>query len=214
MPTSTAGNSRPDAKEPLPCSSTAWEGGLILDHNSTTHTMKFHRNLALLALPLLILACSSENGMDEGAADVTSTETPAAAAENNMDAARDAAEAPATPEPTGPTTSIAFAENAWDFGTIDEGDAVTHIFKFTNTGDNPLIIDRCKGSCGCTVPQCPKEPIAPGEEGEIEVKFNSKGKKNKQTKTVTINANTVPEQTRITISANVTPAPAADDAGK
>ena len=102
--------------------------------------------------------------------------------------------------------------NEWIY--IDEGDAVTHIFTFTNTGDNPLIIDRCKGSCGCTVPKCPKEPIAPGEEGEIEVKFNSKGKKNKQTKTVTINANTVPEQTRITISANVTPAPAADGAGK
>jgi len=170
--------------------------------------MKLYRHLALLAIPLFLIACSSESGTDEGAASATSTETPAATAENNMDAARDAAEAPATPEPAGPTTSITFAENAWDFGTIDEGDAVTHVFKFTNTGDNPLIIDRCKGSCGCTVPQCPKEPIAPGEEGEIEVKFNSKGKKNKQTKTVTINANTVPEQTRITISANVTPAPA------
>jgi len=181
--------------------------------------MKFHRNLALLALPLLLIACSSESGGSDAAENATADNTeataqPEAAADNKMDPAKDAADAPATPEPAGPTTTIAFAENAWDFGTIDEGDAVTHIFKFTNTGDNPLIIDRCKGSCGCTVPQCPKEPIAPGEEGEIEVKFNSKGKKNKQTKTVTINANTVPEQTRITISANVTPAPAADDAGK
>ena len=75
----------------------------------------------------------------------------------------------------------------------------------------------CKGSCGCTVPQCPKEPIAPGAEGEIEVKFNSKGKGGaggkKNTKTVTVNANTVPEQTRITISANVLPAADAE-AGK
>ena len=57
------------------------------------------------------------------------------------------------------------------------------------------------------MPQCPKEPIAPGATGEIEVKFNSKGKKNKQTKTVTITANTVPKTTRLTISANVTPRP-------
>ena len=88
---------------------------------------------------------------------------------------------PAAPAEAGPTTSITFAENSHDFGTIDEGDVVTHIFTFTNTGDNPLILDKCKGSCGCTVPQCPKEPIAPGATGEIEVKFNSKGKKNKQT---------------------------------
>lgn len=175
--------------------------------------MNIQRTLAIFAIPMLLVACSSENG---GTGEATAPANNEAATENaapeaKMDPAAAAAEAPAE---TGPSTSMTFAENAWDFGTIDEGDAVTHIFKFTNTGDNPLIIDRCKGSCGCTVPQCPKEPIAPGEIGEIEVKFNSKGKKNKQTKTVTINANTVPEQTRITISANVTPAPAADAAGK
>lgn len=179
--------------------------------------MKIHRNLALLAIPLLLIACSSEDGGDDAVGYTpmneaeAATQKDAAAADQKMDPARETAEEPA---PTGPSTTMTFAENAWDFGTIDEGDAVTHIFKFTNTGDNPLIIDRCKGSCGCTVPQCPKEPIAPGAEGEIEVKFNSKGKKNKQTKTVTINANTVPEQTRITISANVTPAPVEDGAGK
>lgn len=180
--------------------------------------MNIPRTLALMALPMLLIACSSENGGEDaiGYTPMTDTEASAqknaAAADQNMDPAKDSAPEATETQPTGPTTSMTFAENAWDFGTIDEGDAVTHIFKFTNTGDNPLIIDRCKGSCGCTVPQCPKEPIAPGEEGEIEVKFNSKGKKNKQTKTVTINANTVPEQTRITISADVTPAPV-DGAG-
>lgn len=177
--------------------------------------MNIPRTLAVFAIPMLLIACSNENGGDEGVGYTPMNETEAAAqkeaaaTDGAMDPAREEAEAPAAP--TGPTTTITFAENAWDFGTIDEGDAVTHIFKFTNTGDNPLIIDRCKGSCGCTVPQCPKDPIAPGEQGEIEVKFNSKGKKNKQTKTVTINANTVPEQTRITISADVTPAPATDN---
>lgn len=105
-----------------------------------------------------------------------------------------------------PATSISFKENEWDFGTIDEGDRVEHVFEFTNTGSEPLVLEKCKGSCGCTVPQCPKEPIAPGESGEIKVAFNSKGKKNSQTKKVTITANTEPVQTVLTIRAQVTPA--------
>ena len=175
--------------------------------------MNIARSLSLFALPLLLVACAggADEGDSVGYTEMSETEAAAqkkaAEADKKMDPARDAAK-PEAAAPAGPTTSITFAENSWDFGTIDEGDVVTHVFKFTNTGDEPLILDRCKGSCGCTVPQCPKEPIAPGAEGEIEVKFNSKGKKNKQTKTVTINANTMPEQTRITISANVTPAPA------
>ena len=105
-----------------------------------------------------------------------------------------------------PATSIKFSETEWDFGTINEGDNVEHIFKFTNTGSQPLILENCKGSCGCTVPQCPKEPIAPGATGEIKVVFNSKGKTNMQTKKVTITANTEPIQSVLTIKANVTPA--------
>ncbi len=112
------------------------------------------------------------------------------------------------PEPAGPLTGISFNEYEHDFGVMDEGDVVTYYFEFTNTGAEPLILDKCKGSCGCTVPQCPKNPIAPGESGSIEVKFNSKGKKNKQTKKVTVTANTDPAQTILTIKANVTPAPA------
>lgn len=103
-------------------------------------------------------------------------------------------------------TTIEFTEMEHDFGTINEGDRVEHIFTFTNTGENPLIIEKCKGSCGCTVPQCPKQPIAPGETGEIKVVFNSKGKKNHQVKRVTITANTDPIQTVIKIIADVTPA--------
>ena len=107
-----------------------------------------------------------------------------------------------------PPTTILFSEYYFDFGTMDEGDLAEHIFKFTNTGSGPLVIESCKGSCGCLVPTCTKEPIQPGEEGEIKVKFNSRGKKNKQTKRVTITANTAPEaQTVLTITANVTPAP-------
>jgi len=113
----------------------------------------------------------------------------------------------AAQEPAGPLTSIKFNEYKHDFGTIDEGDVVVHTFEFVNSGTEPLILDKCKGSCGCTVPECPKEPILPGKSGKIEVKFNSKGKKNKQTKKVTVTANTDPGQTILTINAQVTPAP-------
>ena len=82
----------------------------------------------------------------------------------------------------------------WDFGEIDQGDEVEYAFKFTNTGSDPLIITNAKGSCGCTVPEWPRAPVAPGETGVIDVKFNSKGKKGKQNKRVTLTTNMVPSQ--------------------
>lgn len=110
-------------------------------------------------------------------------------------------------KPEGPLPEFAFNEEAHDFGTINEGDVVEHVFAFTNTGDAPLIISSATGSCGCTVPEWPKEPIGVGEKGEIKVKFNSKKKPGIQNKTVTITSNTYPKQKRIKIKANVTPAP-------
>ena len=113
---------------------------------------------------------------------------------------------PATSQVTNDLALMVFEEEVYDFGTMNEGESVTHLFQFTNGGNVPLMLSNCKGSCGCTVPQCPKAPIMPGEGGEIEVKFNSKGKKNAQTKTVTINANIPGGQKILTIRANVTPA--------
>lgn len=118
------------------------------------------------------------------------------------------AAATAQPEekPEGPLPAFEFETEEHDFGTIDEGDVVSHTFKFTNTGEAPLIIQSAKGSCGCTVPTWPKEPIPVGGTGEIVAEFNSKGKPNVQNKTVTITANTWPKQTRLRIKAMVTPA--------
>ncbi len=100
-------------------------------------------------------------------------------------------------------TTVQFSETEFDFGKMKQGDQVEHIFKFTNTGNEPLIIEDAKGSCGCTVPSYPKEPIAPGATGEILVKFNSAGKSNNQQKTVTLTANTNPLTTVLTIKAFV-----------
>ena len=100
---------------------------------------------------------------------------------------------------------MSFAEVEHDFGTINEGDIVEHKFSFTNTGKAPLVIVSAKGSCGCTVPEWPKEPIAPGAQGEMLVKFNSNGKPNLQNKQVTITANTKAGKEVIKIKAMVTP---------
>lgn len=99
--------------------------------------------------------------------------------------------------------TISFEENTFDFGTLEEGDKVEHVFKFKNDSENPLMISNARGSCGCTVPEWPREPIAPGESGEIKVKFDSKGKKGAQNKTVTITANTDPANTMLTIKSDV-----------
>ena len=108
--------------------------------------------------------------------------------------------------PTGPTTVMSFGETDFDFGSVDEGEVVSHVYKFKNTGNEPLILSDAKGSCGCTVPQWPREPIAPGGEGEIKVEFNSKGKKGKRNQKVTITANTNPPQTFIFLKGEVIPA--------
>ena len=99
--------------------------------------------------------------------------------------------------------TLVLEEQEFDFGTLEEGEKVEHIFKFTNTSNNPLTISNARGSCGCTVPEWPKEPIAPGEKGEIKVKFDSKGKKGVQSKTVTLTANTIPGNTTLTIKSDV-----------
>ena len=99
---------------------------------------------------------------------------------------------------------MVFSETEFDFGTIDQGTNVEHVFKFTNTGDAPLVIVDAKSSCGCTVPSYPKTPVAVGAEGELLVKFNGSGK-NQVSKTVTITANTESGKETIKIKAFVNP---------
>lgn len=98
---------------------------------------------------------------------------------------------------------FSFEEEAHDFGQIPQGDQPSTSFVFTNTGDAPLIITSAKGSCGCTVPKWPTEPIAPGERGQIDVTFDSNGRTGRQMKTVTLTANTVPNTKVLTITSEV-----------
>lgn len=106
---------------------------------------------------------------------------------------------------SGKTTTIKFDEMSYDWGKIKEGEKMTHIFKFKNTGNNDLIISDARGSCGCTVPEWPKEPIKAGKSGEIKVVFDSDHKSGTQSKTVTITANTEPSNVVLMIKGNVEP---------
>jgi len=103
--------------------------------------------------------------------------------------------------PTDP--KMDFEATEWDFGEINQGDVVKYAFEFTNSGSDPLIITNAKGSCGCTVPEWPRAPVAPGESGVIDVKFDSKGKKGKQNKRVTLTTNMVPSQQILIVKGQV-----------
>ena len=96
-----------------------------------------------------------------------------------------------------------FEETTHYFGTIHSGERMSYDFKFKNDGNAALIISQASGSCGCTVPEYPKDPIKPGEEGVIKVKYNSEGHGGMISKTITLLANTIPSTKVLTISAEV-----------
>ena len=105
--------------------------------------------------------------------------------------------------PTGPFAKFEFEEESYDFGDIKQGDIVKHAFKFKNVGETDLVITKIDVTCGCTTPNWTKEPIGVGEEGEILVQFNSKGKRGGQNKVVTIMANVEGGKKKIVIKTNV-----------
>lgn len=98
---------------------------------------------------------------------------------------------------------INFQEEFHDFGEVPEGEIVEHTFTFTNEGEGPLIISNAAGSCGCTVPEWPRQPIAPGQQGQIKVSFNSKGRAGRQDKRVTLTTNAVPQSKVLNITSTV-----------
>ena len=88
---------------------------------------------------------------------------------------------------------------------LRDGDIVSHTFRFTNSGEAPLIISKATAACGCTVPQWPKQPIPVGGSGEIQVQFDSSNKPGMQNKVVTITANTESKVKKLLIRAQVNP---------
>ncbi len=136
---------------------------------------------------LLLMACGQNN--------VTSEEISTDIVNNPVSASGD--------EKGARFPKIIFEKNAYDFGEIIQGEKVTLSFKFINEGDADLIVTSARGTCGCTIPKWSKEPIAPGESGEIGVVFDSDGKSGVQIKDITIVTNAIPNTSVLRLKGEV-----------
>lgn len=142
----------------------------------------------LLSLPLLF-ACSENKESNDGLIDTDVVHNPVTANEEV--------------ELTSELPKFKFEKEEHDFGVIIMGEKVSYTFKYRNVGKKDLVISYAKGSCGCTVPKYSKEPLKPGEEGYIEVIFDSSGRRGMQSKTITLRANTQPNTKKLKITGEV-----------
>ncbi len=101
--------------------------------------------------------------------------------------------------------TIDFVDSVHDFGTVREGEILLYDFHFKNDGKSPLVIGSAAGSCGCTVADYPHEPVQPGQEGIMKVRFNTSGKPGYQEKSVTVSSNARRPIRLLLIKAQVTP---------
>jgi len=149
-----------------------------------------------IVLPLLLLsalaACQSEptKKVPEGQLSASVINDPRSATGLDVQAAGEAAK-------------MHFADTSHNFGWMNEGEVVTHDFSFTNTGKSPLIIAGASTTCGCTVPDYTKEPIAPGKSGNLKVTFSSAGKWGHILKSIVVSSNAFPATQVITIIADI-----------
>ncbi len=147
--------------------------------------MPVMKNLILILSMAFAISCSNEPLSDKAGTDDVNNSASAEGKQNTD-----------LPE-------IKFEEDVFDFGRITQGEKVSHSFAFKNTGTKNLIISGASGSCGCTVPEWPKEPILPGAEGVINVVFSSEGKRGLQEKTITVASNCEPATRIIRIKTEV-----------
>lgn len=147
------------------------------------------KSVGLFTLSLIVLAtaCKQESAADK----ITDADMKTIEAERAL---------------IGKFPKVELDKEVHDFGTIKEGDVVETEFIVKNVGETDLVISDAKGSCGCTVPEPPKEPIKPGASAPIKVSFDSKNKPGSQEKTVTLTTNTENGHETFKIKANVTPA--------
>ena len=165
-------------------------------------------SLVVLSLVVSTISCK-ENGtpkITEEDMNAVATEATAVTPEvQPVDNVATTETTPVTPAANGKLAKIEFNKVEHDFGTINAGDKVETEFMVKNIGDADLIIIDAVGSCGCTVPNPPKEPIKPGASAPIKVTFDSTGKSGQQSKTVTLTTNTANGKENFTIKANILP---------
>jgi NhaP-type Na+/H+ or K+/H+ antiporter len=119
------------------------------------------------------------------------------------------APAAAAAAPTGKGPIATFEKTEVDYGKIEQGSEPLRVFTFKNTGTEPLIISNAQGSCGCTVPTYPKEPIMPGQSSKIEVRYDTQ-RIGGFTKSVTLTTNEANNTRVLTIKGEVSAKPASE----
>lgn len=157
--------------------------------------MKKYLFVSTLALATFMFSCNSESSAEEVGTEQTTETTvvePLTVTEPTVETAVATA-----------TTILTVDRMEHDFGKIPDTAPVETSFVITNDGDEPLLITNAQGSCGCTVPEYPKDPIPPGESRDMKVSFNPTGKEGVNNKTVTITANTEPATTIIYVKSDV-----------
>lgn len=133
---------------------------------------------------LSLLACKTSDKKQDGQQSREDFVKDSIAAEQKQKAMNDTAN----------FTSLQWLDSIFtDLGKVEEGKVVEVAYRFKNSGDKPLVIVSVTASCGCTVPEKPEAPIAPGEEGVIKAKFDSKGRKGPNEKHIYVDANTKPK---------------------
>ena len=163
--------------------------------------MKIYHLLVITCLSIFGIACKSQQELKE---EKSVNEITSAPPIRNSDIIRSPVSAQQVLD-TNNVAKMTFEEPDYDFGEVEEGSIVDHVFTFTNTGNQPLLISNARSTCGCTVPQWPKDPIAPGSSGSISVRFNTDNKAQKQVKPITITANTYPSTNKVYLRGVVNP---------
>jgi hypothetical protein len=167
---------------------------------------------------IFTLACLSifvaANAQDKAKAAITPVSASAQAA-SSAPATNPNAPAPVNANPG----KFKFKEETHDFGEVPEGPTAECDFEFKNVGKSPIVISNAAGSCGCTVPKWPQEPIMPGKTAKIHVTYNTTGRPGPISKTVTITSNAETPSMVLRIAGNVKakpvePAPVAPEPNK
>jgi hypothetical protein len=152
--------------------------------------MKLFKAISIVSIVVALVSCKSnkDSGVPENPINPDAMNNPASAS-GGSDKTR--------------IPVLQFEEETHDFGKMMEGEKLQYAFKFKNVGTGDLVIRSANGSCGCTVPEWPHEPIPPGGTGIINITFDSSGKHGMQHKTVTIISNTVPNTKVLNITGEV-----------
>jgi hypothetical protein len=157
--------------------------------------------LVLAIVALAFSACQQNGSKGHAGADSSATSGSSVSRTSVSSSIPDAL----TPAPADAAV-LTFEKPGYDFGKIKEGEKVHYNFKFKNTGKSPLIITNATATCGCTLPEPPKDPIQPGAEGVIKVVFDSTGKSGMQDKVITVTSNGNPSVNDVHLVGVVIPA--------